>query len=46
LVFEPRAFEDLKWWMAQDRKKAGRIADLIIETGRAPFVIMASYLAE
>lgn len=37
LAFESRAFEDLAWWITQDRKKAGRIADLILETGRTPF---------
>ena len=31
------AFEDLAWWIKQDRAKALRIVSLIKEIGREPF---------
>lgn len=37
LEFDPAAFEDLAWWIQQDRKKALRIAKLIKEVQRHPF---------
>jgi len=37
LEFDPAAFEDLSWWIKQDRKKALRITTLIKEVQRSPF---------
>jgi toxin YoeB len=37
LEFDPAAFEDLEWWVMQDRKKALRIIALIQEVHRTPF---------
>ncbi len=37
LEFEPVAFEDLAWWVKQDRKKALRIIRLLEETRANPF---------
>ena len=37
LEFDPAGFEDLAWWIKQDRKKALQIVKLIKETQRTPF---------
>ena len=37
LVFDPAGFEDLAWWVQQDRKKALRIIALIQDAQRDPF---------
>ena len=37
LEFDPAAFEDLSWWVAQDRNKALRIINLIKDVQRDPF---------
>lgn len=37
LEFDPAAFEDLAWWIQQDRKKALRIVKLLKEVQRTPF---------
>lgn len=37
LEFDSAAFEDLAWWVQQDRKKAMRIMRLISETQVDPF---------
>jgi toxin YoeB len=37
LKFDPNGFEDLAWWVKQDRKKALRIIKLIREVQRDPF---------
>ncbi len=37
LEFDPTAFEDLAWWIEQDRKMALRIIRLIREVQRDPF---------
>lgn len=37
LEFEPRAFEDLTWWVKQDRKIALRIMRLIENVQQTPF---------
>jgi len=37
LEFDPAAFEDLAWWIKQDRKKALRIMTMIKEVQRTPF---------
>jgi toxin YoeB len=37
LEFDPAGFEDLTWWVEQDRKKALRILKLIKEVQRDPF---------
>jgi toxin YoeB len=37
LEFEPRAFEDLTWWVRHDRKTALRIMRLIENTQQTPF---------
>lgn len=37
LAFDPSAFEDLAWWIQQDRKKALRIVKLLKEVQRTPF---------
>lgn len=37
LEFDLNAFEDLAWWIKQDRKKALRIVELIKEIEREPF---------
>ncbi len=37
LEFDPAAFEDLVWWLQQDRDKALRIVDLIKDVQRDPF---------
>jgi toxin YoeB len=37
LEFDPAGFEDLAFWVAQDRKKALRIIKLIKEVQRDPF---------
>ena len=36
LAFDPSAFEDLVWWIQQDRKKALRLVKLIKEVQRTP----------
>jgi toxin YoeB len=35
--FDPNGFEDLAWWIQQDRKTALRIVQLIKEVQRTPF---------
>lgn len=37
LEFDSAAFEDLAWWVQQDRKKALRLIRLIVETQTDPF---------
>ena len=37
LEFDPAAFEDLAWWVEQNRKKALPIIKLIKEVQRDPF---------
>ena len=37
LKFDSAAFEDLAWWVQQDRKKALRIIRLVEETTKDPF---------
>lgn len=37
LEFDPAAFEDLAWWLEQDRKKALRIVKLLKEVQKSPF---------
>jgi toxin YoeB len=37
LEFDPAAFEDLAWWIEEDRRKAIRIVKLIREIQRDPF---------
>ncbi|HEU5117769.1 MAG TPA: Txe/YoeB family addiction module toxin [Isosphaeraceae bacterium] len=37
LEFDPSAFEDLAWWVQQDRKKALRIMRLIQDIQNDPF---------
>jgi toxin YoeB len=37
LVFDPAGFEDLAWWVQNDRKKALRVIRLIQETRENPF---------
>jgi len=37
LEFDPAAFEDLAWWVEQDRSKALRIIKLIKDVQRDPF---------
>ena len=37
LEFDIAAFEDLAWWIGQDRKKALRIIRLVIEVEKDPF---------
>ncbi len=37
MEFDPAAFEDLGWWIQQNRKKALRIIKLIKEVQRHPF---------
>ncbi len=37
LEFDPAAFEDLAWWITQDRKQALRIVKLIEAVQRTPF---------
>ena len=37
LEFDPLAFEDLAWWVQQDRKIALRLIKLINEVQRTPF---------
>ena len=37
MEFDPDAFEDLAWWIANDRAQALRIVRLIRETLREPF---------
>ncbi|MGV1099035.1 Txe/YoeB family addiction module toxin [Thiovibrio sp. JS02] len=37
MEFDPAAFEDLAWWIQQDRKKALRIVKLLKEVQRTPF---------
>jgi toxin YoeB len=37
LEFDPAAFEDLAWWVQQDRSQALRIIKLIREIQREPF---------
>ena len=38
LEFDPAGFEDLTWWVKQDRKKALRILKLIKEVQRDPYI--------
>lgn len=37
LEFDPAGFEDLAWWVQNDRKKALRLLRLIQETRENPF---------
>ena len=37
LEFDPAAFEDLAWWVEQDRSRALRIINLIKDVQRDPF---------
>lgn len=37
LEFDPLAFEDLTWWVKNDRKKALKILKLVKEIQRDPF---------
>jgi len=37
LEFDTAAFEDLAWWIQQDRSKALRIVNLINDVQRDPF---------
>ena len=37
LEFDPAAFDDLAWWVEQDRSKALRIIRLIKDVERDPF---------
>lgn len=37
LEFDPCAFEDLAWWVQNDRKQALKIIKLIQEIQREPF---------
>jgi len=37
LEFDQAAFEDLAWWIENDRKKALKIINLIKEVQRSPF---------
>lgn len=37
LEFEPRAFEDLAWWIREERKTAVRIMRLIENIQQTPF---------
>jgi len=37
LIFDPLAFDDLSWWVKNDRKKALRVLKLIKEVQRTPF---------
>ncbi|MGA0199882.1 MAG: Txe/YoeB family addiction module toxin [Prochlorotrichaceae cyanobacterium] len=37
LEFDPNGFEDLAWWIENDRKKATKIIKLIREIQRTPF---------
>ena len=37
LEFDPKAFEDLEWWIERDRRTALRIIKLIREVQRTPF---------
>jgi len=37
LEFDPAAFEDLAWWIEQNRKKAMQIIKLIREVQRDPY---------
>ncbi len=37
LEFDPNAFEDLAWWIQNDRSKALRLVTLIKEVQRDPF---------
>jgi len=37
LEFDPAAFEDLAWWIQQDRDKAFRIVNLIKDVQRDSF---------
>lgn len=37
MEFDPDAFEDLAWWISNDRSVALRIVKLVREIGRTPF---------
>jgi toxin YoeB len=37
LEFDPNAFDDLQWWVENDRKQALKIMKLIQEIQRDPF---------
>ena len=37
LEFDPAAFEDLAWWVKNDRKQALKIIKLVQEVQRDPF---------
>lgn len=37
LEFEPRAFEDLTWWVSNNRKTAVRILKIIENIRRTPY---------
>lgn len=42
LEFDIAAFEDLAWWIEQDRGKALRIVNLLKDIQRDPFKALAS----
>ena len=37
LEFDIAAFEDLAWWIKEDRRKALRIIELVLDIRRSPF---------
>jgi len=37
LEFDIAAFEDLAWWIREDRRKALRIIELVLDIRRSPF---------
>ena len=37
VAFDPNGFEDLAWWIKQDRRTALRIVRMIKEAQRSPF---------
>ncbi len=37
VAFDPNGFEDLAWWIKQDRRTALRIVRMIKEAQRTPF---------
>jgi toxin YoeB len=37
LVFESAALDDLLWWVQQDRRKAVRVLELVLDVQRDPF---------
>lgn len=38
LEFDPLAFEDLEWWVEENRKKALKIINMIKEIQRDPYL--------